>query len=268
MHPMMNITVKAIRKASRIIINANENMQNIKITTKSTNNYVTNIDIEVEKVIINTLQRAFPDQYYITEESGRFGKEDSDHTWIIDPIDGTNNFIHGIPHHCISVAMQFRGKTELAAIYNPYLDQLFTATKGSGAQLNGQRIRVAKRKNFTGCLFSGALKFSKEIFDYNTYPEAILNLHKEISGLRYSGSLALDMCYVASGYLDAVWTSRNAKIWDIAGAALIIKEAGGMLCGLDGGVNFLKDGRLIGGNPRIVAKLTKFLMPHLIKEVS
>ncbi|WP_440616980.1 inositol monophosphatase family protein [Cysteiniphilum sp. 6C5] len=263
MHPMMNVAVKAARKAGRMILNASENMQNVKVETKSPNNYVTNVDIDVEKSIIDILQRAFPDQYYITEESGEFGNEDSDHTWIIDPIDGTNNFIHGIPHHCVSIAMQFRGKTELAVIYNPYLDQLFTATKGSGAQLNGQRIRVAHRKDFSGCLFSGALKFSKKVFAH-TYPEAVLDLHKEISGLRYSGSLALDMCYVAAGYLDAVWTSRDAKIWDTAGAALMIKEAGGMLCGLDGGVSYLDDGRLIGGNPRIVAKLTKFLTPHLV----
>lgn len=263
MHPMINVAVKAARKAGRMILNASENMQNVKVETKSPNNYVTNVDIDIEKAIIDILQRAFPDQYYIAEESGEFGNEDSHHTWIIDPIDGTNNFIHGIPHHCVSIAMQFRSKTELAVIYNPYLDQLFTATKGSGAQLNSQRIRVANRKDFPSCLFSGSLKFSKKVFK-QTYPEAVLHLHKEISGLLYSGSLALDMCYVAAGYLDAVWTSRDAKIWDTAGASLVIKEAGGMLCGLDGGVNFLEDGRLIGGNPRIVAKLTKFLTPHLV----
>lgn len=260
---MINIAVKAARKAGRIVLYASERNENIDIKRKSPNNYVTNIDINAEKVIIRILEHAFPGHYYITEESGEFGNQNSNYTWIIDPIDGTNNFIHKIPHYCISIAMQFRGKNELAVIYNPCLDQLFTAVKGSGAQLNGQRIRVANRKDFSGCLFSGALGFSKEIFT-QTYPEAVINLCKKISGLRYSGSLALDMCYVASGYLDAVWTSRDSKIWDIAGASLIIKEAGGMLCELNGGVNFLENGRLVGGNPKIVARLTKFLIPHLI----
>ncbi|WP_119344859.1 inositol monophosphatase family protein [Facilibium subflavum] len=264
MHPKMNVAIKAARQAGRAILKANDNRSTIEVHEKSKNNYVTNIDIEVEKKIIATLQKAFPDQFYITEEAGHFGNENSDHTWIIDPIDGTNNFIHGLPHHCVSIAMQFRNKTELAVVYNPYLDQLFTATKGSGAQLNGQRIRVGNKKEFTGCLFSGALKYSTKVFN-PSYPEAVLALHEEISGLRYSGSLTLDMCYVAAGYLDAVWTSRDAKIWDIAAADLIIKEAGGMLCGLDGGLHYLQDGRLIGGNPRIVAKLTKFLSPHLAK---
>ncbi|MBK2124059.1 inositol monophosphatase family protein [Fangia hongkongensis] len=262
MHPKMNVAIKAARQAGRMILKASENLSSIEVHEKAKNNYVTNVDLEVEKHILSVLQKAFPDQYYITEESGSFGNEESDHTWIIDPIDGTNNFIHGLPHHCVSIAMQFRGKTDLAVIYNPYLDQLFTATKGSGAQLNGQRIRVAKRKEFSSSLFSGALKYSSKVFK-ESYPQAILELYKEISGLRYSGSLALDMCYVAAGYLDAVWTSRDAKIWDTAGAALMIKEAGGMLCGLDGGLNFLEDGRLIGGNPKIVAKLTTYLAPHI-----
>ena len=262
MHPMMNVAVKAARKAGRMMLSASDNPANIQVREKARNNYVTNVDLAVEKAVLDILEKAFSKQYYITEESGAFGDEASDHTWIIDPIDGTNNFIHRLPHHGVSIAMQYRGKTELAVIYNPYLDQLFTAVKGSGAQLNGQRIRTANRKIFTGCLFSGALKYSAEIFK-DSYPAALLELHKEISGLRYSGSLALDMCYVAAGYLDAVWTSRDAKIWDIAGAALIIKEAGGMLCGIDGGLDYLDNGRLIGGNPRIVAKLTKYLAPHI-----
>ena len=259
----MNIAVKAARKAGRMILAASEDMQSVRVHAKAKNNYVTNVDIAVEKTIVEIIQKAFPEQYFITEESGNFGNESSDCTWIIDPIDGTNNFIHGLPHHCVSIAMQFRGKTELAVIYNPYLDQLFTATKGSGAQLNGLRIRVANKKDFSGCLFSGALKYSPKVFKA-TYPAALLALHKDISGLRYSGSLALDMCYVAAGYLDAVWTSRDAKIWDTAAAALMIKEAGGMLCSLDGGLDYLDHGRLIGGNPKMVAKLTKFLAPYLI----
>ena len=140
MHPMLNIAIKAARNAGRIVLRASDNIQNIQVHEKSPKNFVTNIDIEVEKLIVNIIQRAYSDHYFITEESGEFGNLDSDHTWIIDPIDGTNNFIHGLPHNCISIAMQFRGKTELAIIYNPHLDQLFMAEKGGGARLNNAKI--------------------------------------------------------------------------------------------------------------------------------
>ncbi|MFZ9035678.1 MAG: inositol monophosphatase family protein [Francisellaceae bacterium] len=260
---MMNLAIKAARKAGRIMAKASENPANIQVEEKAKNNYVTNVDITVEKAILEIIQKAFPDHYFITEESGSFGNEDARHTWIIDPIDGTNNFIHGFPHHCVSIAMFYRGKPDLAVVYNPYLDQLFTASKGDGAQLNGQRIRVTNRKDFQGTLLSGSVKYSRRIFK-SSYLEVLSELNQSISGLRYSGSLALDMCYVAAGFIDAIWTSRDAKIWDIAAASLIIKEAGGMLCELDGGVNHLDHGRLIAGNPRLVPKLVTVLKPHLV----
>ena len=262
MHPMLNIAIRAVRSAGRIVLKASDNLQTIQIHEKSKNNFVTNIDLEAEKIIVSIIQRAYSDHYFITEESGEFGSSDSDHTWIIDPIDGTNNFIYGLPHNCISIAMQFRGKTELAAIYNPHLDQLFTAEKGGSAQLNGSRIRAAQRKELKSCLLSGGIKYSKNIFNSN-YSEAVLALQAKILGFRYSGSLALDMCYVACGYLDGIWTSRDAKIWDIAGGALIIQEAGGILCGFKGETNILDNGRFIGGNPRLVSQLTKFFVPYL-----
>lgn len=262
MHPMLNIAIKAARNAGRIVLRASDNIQNIQVHEKSPKNFVTNIDIEVEKLIVNIIQRAYSDHYFITEESGEFGNSDSDHTWIIDPIDGTNNFIHGLPHNCISIAMQFRGKTELAIIYNPHLDQLFMAEKGGGARLNNAKIRTGQRKELKRSLLSGGIKYSKNIFNTN-YPEAVLQLQTKILGLRYSGSLALDMCYVACGYLDGIWTSRNAKIWDIAAGALIIQEAGGILCGFKGETNILDNGRFIGGNPRLVSQLTRFFAPYL-----
>ena len=262
MNPKISIAIKAARQAGRIILKASENLSSIKIHEKGKNNYVTDIDLEVEQQILSILRKFFPDQYYITEESGSFGNKSSKYTWIIDPIDGTNNFIHGLPHHCVSIAMQCSGKVEIAVVYNPYLDQLFIAEKGSGAQLNGQKIRVTAQKDLPGAMLSGVLKYDPEVFK-DSYPHAVLGLYNEVSGLRYSGSLALDMCYVAAGYLDAIWTSREAKIWDIAAATLIIKESGGMICGLDGGVNFSENGRLIGGNPKIVSKLALYLSKYL-----
>lgn len=264
MHPMLNIAIQAARKAGQRILLANNHRDRIEVREKSANNLVTNIDLEVEQIILDILKTANPKQYFITEESGAFGNADSNYTWIIDPIDGTNNFIHALPHHCVSIAMQYHKKTEVAVVYNPYLDQLFTAQRGRGAQLNGHRLRVAKRDGLPRCLLSGALRYSNKLFD-ETYPQAILELHNKISGLRYSGSLALDMCYVAAGYLDGLWTSRNAKIWDIAAADLIIRESGGIVCAINGAGDYLSHGQLIAGNPKIVSKLTQFLHPHLVK---
>ena len=262
MHPMLNIAVKAVRNAGRMILIASDNMQNIQIHEKSPKNFVTNIDIKVEKLITNIIQRYYPNHYFITEESGKFGNSDSDHTWIIDPIDGTNNFVHGIPHNCISIAMQFRGKMELAVIYNPHLDQLFTAERGSGAKLNNSKIRIAKCKELECSLLSGNAQYSKNIFN-KKYLEAILGLQVRILGLRYSGSLALDMCYVACGYLDGIWTSRDASIWDIAAGALIIQEAGGILCGFKGETNILNNGHFVGGGSIVVRQLVKFFSAYL-----
>ena len=263
MHPMLNIAIKAARNAGRILIKFNDNLQNIKISEKSPQNLVTNIDIEVEKLIVNIIKNAYSDHFFITEESGKFGNINSDHTWIIDPIDGTNNFIHGLPHSCISIAMQFRENTELAVVYNPHLDQLFTAEKGSGALLNNSKIRIIQNKSLKYSLLSGSNKYNKNIFKSN-YLEAILHLQEKILGLRYSGSLSLDMCYVACGYLDAIWTSRNAKIWDIAAGTLIIQESGGVVCGFKGETHILNDGLFIGGNLRLVNKLKKFFSSYII----
>ena len=263
MHPMLNIAIKAARNAGRIVLNASDNIRNIRIHEKSPKNFVTNIDIEIERLIVNIIQKAYLDHYFITEESGEFGNLNSDHTWIIDPIDGTNNFIHGLPHNCISIAMQFRGTTKLATVYNPHLNQLFIAEKGNGAQLNNLKIRTGQCNKLKLSLLSGGIKYNKNIFN-SSYPEAIIQLQTKILGLRSSGSLALDMCYIASGYMDAMWTSRSARIWDIAAGALIVQEAGGILCGLKGESNILDSGLFIGGNPRLVSQLTEFFIPYLI----
>ena len=262
MHPKLNVAVKAALNAGRLIIAASENLTNITIKTKSHNNYVTNIDLKVEQEVIKSIEKAFKNQYFITEESGKFGDKKSNYTWIIDPIDGTNNFIHGLPNCCIAIAMQFKGITEIGLVYNPISNQLFTAVKGSGSQLNGKRIRVSTQKIFMGCLLSGSIKYSEDFFKDN-YPKAVLELSKYILGIRYSGSLALDMCYVAAGILNGLWTSRNANIWDIAAGELIIREAGGIVSSFNNDQNILKHGIFASGNPRIVKKILNFFDPYI-----
>jgi len=264
MHPMMNIAVKAVRKAGLALLRASENLSSINIYEKSKKNYYTNIDISIESIILRFIQKYYQNHYFLSEESGYLGNEKSEYTWIIDPIDGTNNFIRGNPQHCISIALQRGLSTEIAVIFNPYLDQLFTAIKGSGAQLNGRRIRVSGKNTLSRCLLSSSLSFCKKTFS-SSYPEAFMNLQRLSSGFRYSGSLSLDMCYVGSGYLDVVWTVRQTKTWDIAGPILVIKEAGGIVCSLDGGVDLLHHGKLIGGNAFIVKKMLRFFSSYLKK---
>lgn len=267
MHPMLNIAIKAVRIAGNIILKASDNLNDIKIYQKSKKNFVTNIDIIVEQSIINIINKAYKDHYFITEESGKFGNLHSKYTWIIDPIDGTNNFINGLPHNCISIAMQFKGKTKLATVYNPHLDQLFIAEKGNGAQLNHLKTRISNNSNLQNCIISGSIRYNKKVFNSNYY-KAIIEFQKKILGLRYSGSLTLDMCYVACGYLDGIWTTHDTKIWDFAGGAIMIEESGGTICDFEGNtVNILNPSCFIGGNHKINEQISKFFTPYLKKMI-
>ena len=259
---MLTIAVRAATKAGDLIIKKAENIDDITITSKGKNDFVTEVDMQAEKEIFYHLQKAYPDHALLSEESGLIGNEDSEYLWIIDPLDGTNNFIHGLPHYCVSIALKHRGKIEVAVIYNPNLDQLFTASRGDGAQLNGKRLRASSRKSFQGCLFSASYGYNDQAFK-PSYLDALREIKKDISGLRYSGSLALDLAYVSAGFYDAAWTTTS-KPWDIAAASLLIKEAGGLVSEINGGINHLETGRLIAGNPKLVSKLIQSFAPHLV----
>ena len=261
MHPMLNIAVRAATKAGELIIKKSEDLADLTIKEKGTNDFVTNVDIQAEKEVIYHLKKAYPDHAFLSEESGYSGNENSDFLWIIDPLDGTNNFIHGIPHYCVSIALQVKGRTEVSVIYNPNLNQLFTASRGDGAQLNGKRIRVSNKTNLKGAILSAPVTRNVKILK-NSYYSEIEELKKSISGLRYSGSLALDLSYVGAGFYDATWTMTSNK-WDIAAALLIVREAGGLVSDITGGLDYEKTGRVIAGTPKIISKIIQKIAPHI-----
>lgn len=244
MHPLMNIAVKAARSASKIILRATDRLDTIQVTEKKFNDFVTEIDQNAEREIINIIHDAYPDHAIWGEESGKSGK--SDYTWIIDPIDGTNNFFHGNPHFCISIGVQFKNTLEHGLIYDPLRNELFTATRGGGAYLNDRRIRVSQRKQFAGSIISSSFG-NKLIENIGDYLKILTTILPQATGVRQSGSAALDFAYVASGRIDGFWAMALAP-WDIAAGAVIIKEAGGIISDFSGNDNYMETGNVISAN--------------------
>lgn len=255
MHPLINIAIKAARSASKIILRATDRLDTIRIEEKTSNDFVTETDQHAELEIIRTIHEAYPDHAIIAEESGVSGS--SDYTWIIDPIDGTTNFLHGHPHFSISIGVKYKDRMEHGLIYDPLRQELFTATAGSGAFLNDRRIRVAQRKQFTGSLIAASfgVKTNK---NFERYLKILAALMPQVAGTRSSGSAALDCAYVACGRLDGFW-QMNLSAWDIAAGSLIIQESGGIVTDINGENNYLIDGSIIAGNPYISTLLLELI---------
>ena len=260
--PKLNLLTTIVKKAGSFITEAHNNLQSLKITQKADKSFVSNVDVGVENYIVTAIKKAGFDDYFITEETGSFGNENSRFTWIIDPIDGTNNFIHGLPHCCISIALKKDNEIVLGLIYNPFLDMMFTAEKGKGAMLNNRRIRVSTKENFTATLISCSLKYSTSLFK-ESYYEEILKLNKVISGYRYSGSIAMDLAYLAAGFIDGLWTTSSVKIWDVAAGFIIAKEAGAIITDINGLSNMEKADFIIAGNRKLQPKISKMLAKHV-----
>lgn len=247
MHPLMNIAIKAARSASKIILRATDRLDTIQVTEKKFNDFVTEVDKNAEQEIINIIHDSYPDHAILGEESGESGK--SDYTWIIDPIDGTNNFFHGHPHFCISIGIKFKNTIEHGLIYDPLRNELFTATRGAGAYLNDRRIRVAQRKQFAGSIISSGFG-NKLIENVSDYLKILTTILPQATGIRQSGSAALDLAYVASGRIDGFWAMALSP-WDIAAGVVIIKEAGGIVDDFDGNGKYMETGNVIAGNQNI-----------------
>ena len=212
MHPMLNTAVKAARRAGSIINRAAQNIDILTVTQKAANDYVSEVDREAERVIIRVIQETYPNHSILAEESGASGN--SEYVWIIDPLDGTTNFLHGFPHYAVSIALSHKGVLSQAVIYDPIRNELFTASRGRGAYLNDHRMRVGKRTKLQGCLLGTGFPF-KEFSVIDTYLAMFKDLAQKTSGIRRAGAATLDLAYVAAGRLDGFWEFGLAP-WDMA----------------------------------------------------
>ena len=263
MEPMINIALRAARKAGENIVRASDDLDRFEVKAKGVNNFVTEVDINAEQEIIYHLQKAYPDHAILGEESGLTGSEDAEYRWVIDPLDGTTNFIHGIPHYAVSIACQYRGKLEHAVIVDPVRREEFTASRGRGAQLNGRRIRVSKRASLDGALLGTGIPFKDHCDDKLTaYSKSIEVLAGQSAGIRRAGAASLDLAYVASGRLDAFWEIGLAQ-WDIAAGALLVREAGGLVADIDASENYLESGNIVCGNPKCFKAVLQAVKPLL-----
>jgi myo-inositol-1(or 4)-monophosphatase len=264
MHPMLNIAVRAARNAGNIIIRNLERVEQLSVHAKDRNDFVSEVDQQAEQEIIGTILKAYPNHGILAEESGsRAGDE---YQWIIDPLDGTTNYLHGFPHFAVSIALRHRGRLEQAVIYDPIQQELFTATRGSGAQLNNRRIRVSSRHKLDGALLGTGFPFrSQQHLD--TYLDMFRALFPKTAGIRRAGSAALDLAYIASGRLDGFW-EIGLKEWDMAAGVLLIQEAGGLSGDFAGGHNYLKSGNLVCANPKLFPLILKTIRPYLTDELA
>ena len=255
---MINVAVKAARTAGSIINRAALDVEAVRISQKQVNDFVTEVDQAAEASIIETLLTAYPGHGIWAEESGReHGAKDSEFVWIIDPLDGTSNFIHGFPVYCVSIALAVKGKIEQGVIYDPSRNDLFTATKGRGAYLNDRRLRVSKRIRLQECLIANGFPF-RPGDDYNTHLQMMGDMMQRTSGLRRSGSAALDLAYVAAGYSDGFF-EPGLQPWDVAAGALMVTEAGGLVGNFSGDADFLEQSECMAGNPRIYGQMVGIL---------
>jgi len=258
LHPMLNVAVKAARAAGAIINRAALDVEAVRVSQKAVNDFVTEIDHASEDIIIETLLTAYPGHGIWAEETGRErGAKDSEFVWIIDPLDGTTNFIHGFPVYCISIALAVRGKVEQAVIYDPSRNDLFTATKGRGAYMNDRRIRVSKRSDLSQCLISTGFPFRKDD-DFSKYLAMMSEVMQRTAGIRRPGAAALDLAYVAAGFADGFFETGLSP-WDVAAGSLLVTEAGGLVGNLTGEADFLEQRECLAGNPKVYGQLVNLL---------
>jgi len=263
MEPMINIALRAARKAGENIVRASDDLHRFEVKAKGVNNFVTEVDINAEREIIYHLQKAYPDHAILGEESGLIGNEESEYRWIIDPLDGTTNFIRGIPHYAVSVACMYRGKIEHAVVVDPVRREEFTASRGRGAQLNGHRIRVSELASLDGALLGTGIPFKNHCDDQlEPYSKSMEVLASQCAGIRRAGAASLDLAYVAAGRLDAFWEIGLAQ-WDIAAGVLLVREAGGLVADIDGSDNYLESGNIVCGNPKCFKAVLQAVKPLL-----
>lgn len=261
MHPALNIAIKAARRASQIINRASQDIERLQVTRKQQSDFVTEVDRAAEAAIIETLREAYPEHAILAEESGHSAGRDTDseYEWIIDPLDGTTNFIHGVPQYAVSIALRHKGVLTQAVVYDTVRNELFTASKGGGAFLNDRRIRVSRCIKLEDALIGTG--FPYRAFEHaDAYLGIFRELMQKTAGMRRPGAASLDLAWVACGRLDGFF-EFGLSPWDMAGGALLISEAGGLVGDLTGEANYLERGNLIAGNPKVFAQLLQIVGP-------
>jgi myo-inositol-1(or 4)-monophosphatase len=257
---MLSIAVKAAREAGKIINRASNDVGALNVQSKTFNDFVSEVDHAAEDAIISTIRHAYPDHGFLGEESGDTNKE-AENIWIIDPLDGTTNFLHNFPQYCVSIALQQKGVLTQAVIYDPVRNDLFTATKGRGAFLNDKRIRVTNRAKLQASLIATGFPF-RDFTHLDTYMAMLKDMIKNTTGIRRPGSAALDLAYVAAGFTDGFF-EINLSTWDIAAGGLLVQEAGGMVGDFEGNEAWLTSGNIVAANPKVFAQILQVLAPHL-----
>ncbi len=250
-HPLVNIGIRAARAAGNLIVRYVDRVDSLHVTSKAANDFVTEVDREAERIIIETIRRSYPTHGFLGEESGSHAGDES--LWIIDPLDGTTNFLHGFPHFSVSLAVQQRGQIEHAIVFDPMRQEIFTASRGSGARLNDKRLRVVARKGLDGALLGTGFPF-REGADVDAYLDTLRALMQGTAGIRRAGSAALDLAYVAAGRLDGFWEFGLSQ-WDIAAGALLVLESGGLVTDPRGADDWLKSGNILAASPRVHAQM-------------
>lgn len=262
MHPTLNIALKAARRAGQIINRASRDVDTLKVGVKQQSDFVTEVDRAAEAAIIEVLRDAYPEYGILAEESGLAGTNaDAEYQWIIDPLDGTTNFIHGLPQYAVSIGLAHKGVMTQAVVYDPNRNEIFTATKGAGAFLNDKRIRVSKRVKLNEALIGTG--FPYRMFDHvDSYLAIFKDMAQKTAGMRRPGAATLDLAWLACGRLDGFW-ELGLSPWDMAAGSLLITEAGGLVGDLSGETNYMKTGNIVGGTPKVFGQLLQVIAPHL-----
>jgi len=260
MHPMLTTAVKAARRAGNIINRGARDLDLLTVTAKGPKDVVSEIDHAAEAAIVETLLAAYPDHAILAEEGTNKGKNpQADYVWIIDPLDGTTNFLHGFPQYCVSIALAHKNVVQQGVIYDPVRNDLFTATRGRGAFLNDRRMRVSRRVHLRDCLIGTGFPFRDGSY-LDTYLAMMKTMITQTAGLRRPGAAALDLAYVAAGFYDGFW-EVGLNPWDVAAGSLLILESGGLIGDLAGDDNYLHGGQVIAANPKVFAQMVAALAP-------
>jgi len=256
---LINVMVKAARRAGRNLQRDLGEIEHLQVSLKGPANFVTKADKRAEEMLYEDLAKARPGYGFIGEEGGTREGADKSHTWIVDPLDGTTNFLHGIPQFAISIGLQREGTIIAGVIYNPAHDELYIAERGKGAFLNDQRLRVAGRRKLNECVIACGLPHIGR-GDHELSRREMAEIQNKVAGLRRFGAASLDMAFIASGRLDGYW-ERNLQLWDIAAGQIMVREAGGIISGMDGHEEALLTGDVVCGNEFVHAELVKILKP-------